>query len=279
MKASRRLAATLQAGRVLTMVCAVAVGLSACGGSGGGAGGADVRDFSAIEVGKTELRVAADGRSAVVRLETQVPTVCAIAYGPTDALGSIANDPAMGGTAISDHTVLLRGLAPDTTYRYRLTATDAKGRVFQTRELATFTTTAGKRATPRRDIAQGARIVAVSSQWSHDYRAANAVDGDLSSEWSSAGDGNRAFVTIDLGRERKVSGVSFVTRAMSNGTAITRTFAVVVDGGKRYGPFPAGNPVHPRVASVSFTGRRLRFDVVTSTGGNTGAAEIQVYAG
>jgi hypothetical protein len=29
---------------------------------------------------------------------------------------------------------------------------------------------------------------------------------------------------------------------------------------------------------VSFTGRILRFDVVQSTGGNTGAAEIEVFS-
>jgi hypothetical protein len=65
---------------------------------------------------------------------------------------------------------------------------------------------------------------------------------------------------------------------MSDGTAITRTFAVVVDGHHRYGPFPAGNSVDAHEARVSFTGRYLRFDVVTSTGGNTGAAEIEVFS-
>jgi hypothetical protein len=65
---------------------------------------------------------------------------------------------------------------------------------------------------------------------------------------------------------------------MSNGSAITRTFAVVVNGDKRYGPFPAGNRLNPQTAAVNFTGRRLRFQVVKSTGGNTGAAEIQVFS-
>ena len=51
-----------------------------------------------------------------------------------------------------------------------------------------------------------------------------------------------------------------------------------MDGRRRYGPFPAGNRVDPHIASVSFTGRRLRFEVVQSTGGNTGAAEIEVFS-
>jgi F5/8 type C domain len=262
----------------LTAVAAVCLGLAACGSSGGDGSTANVRDFGSIEVGRTRLEVAADGRSAVVRVRTDPPTVCAIAYGRTASLGSIADDPGMGGTAISRHTVLLSDLAPNTTYRFRLTATDARGRVFQTPELATFTTTPSRTASPGRDVAVGAKIVAVSSQYGSGYRATNAVDGNLSTEWSSAGDGDRAFITIDLGARRKITGVSFRTREMSDGSAITRTFAVVVDGGRRYGPFPAGDRADPRTAAVSFTGRRLRFEVVSSTGGNTGAAEIQVFS-
>ncbi len=257
---------------------ALAAVLAGCGGSGGAGGSGGVRDFHAIQVGRTRLQVAADGRSAVVRLQTDPPTVCAIAYGRTGSLGRIANDPSMGGRAIARHTVVLGGLAPNTTYSYRLTATDARGRVYQTRTLATFTTTPRKGASPGTDVAVGAKVVAVSSQYSNDYRAANAVDGNLSTEWSSAGDGDKAFITIDLGRTRDVTGVAFRTREMGDGSAITRTFDVVVDGGRRFGPFPAGDRVDPKTAKVSFSGRRLRFEVVRSTGGNTGAAEIEVFA-
>jgi hypothetical protein len=256
----------------VALAAASALLLAGCGGAGGG-----VRDFSAVEVGKRTVQVAADGRSAVVHLRTSPPTVCAIAYGRTTSLGSIANDPSMGGTAISSHTVVLRDLSPNTTYRYRLTATDARGRVFQSSTLATFRTTPRASATAGRDIAVGARVVAVSSQFDGAYRAANAVDGNLATEWSSNGDGSHAFLTVDLGAAHRVRGVAFLTREMSDGSAITRTFAVVV-GGRRYGPFPAGNRVDARVATVSFTARRLRFEVVRSTGGNTGAAEIEVFA-
>jgi hypothetical protein len=263
--------------RPLVAVVALCLGVTACGGNSATANSTTIRPFGLVEVGKTHLQVAADGRSAIVQLQTNPATVCAIAYGTTASLGSIADDPDMGGTAITRHTVVLAGLAPGETYRFRLTATDAQGTVFQTPGLSTFTT-------PRNvgvlgpDIATGAKVVAVSSQWSSAYKAANAIDGNLSTEWSSAGDGNRAFITIDLGREREIGGVAFITREMSDGSAITRTFAVIVDGRRRYGPFPAGNVVDQRIASVSFTGRRLRFDVVTSTGGNTGAAEIEVFA-
>jgi hypothetical protein len=267
-----------RAGRLEAVGAVIALGALALAAPTWAASRASIRDFRVIEVGKTQLQVAADGKSAVVRVRTDPPTVCAIAYGRTASLGSIANDPSMGGTAISRHVVVLRGLTPNTTYRFRLTATDAQGRVFQTTQIGMFKTTPSATAAGSRDIAAGAKVVAVSSQWSTDYRGANAVDGQLGTEWASAGDGDRAFITIDLGKKRKIGGVSFLTREMGDGTAITRTFDVVVDGGKRYGPFAAGNPTHPRIAAVSFTGRRLRFDVVKSTGGNTGAVEIEVFA-
>ena len=263
--------------RALAAVAALCLGLTACGGTGVTKNTTSVRDFRLIEVGKIHLQIAGDGRSAVVQVETNPPTVCAIAYGRTAVLGSIADDPNMGGTAISRHSVLLGGLTSGTTYRFLLTATDAQGRVFQTRELTTFTTPR-QSAAPGQDIAIGAKIVAVSSQWSNAYRAANAVDGNLSTEWASAEDGDRAFIEIDLGRQRKITGISFVTREMSDGSAITRTFAVVVDGRRRYGPFPAGNRFDPHIVPVSFMGRFLRFEVVQSTGGNTGAAEIEVFS-
>jgi hypothetical protein len=263
--------------RSLVPVVALCLGVTACGGASASDNSASIRPFAQVEVGKTHLQVAADGTSAIVQLETNPATVCAIAYGTTASLGSIADDPDMGGTAITRHTVVLAGLTPGATYRFRLTATDAAGLVFQTRELGTFTTPRNVGALGP-DIAIGAKVVAVSSQWSSAYKAANAVDGNLSTEWSSAGDGNRAFITIDLGRERAIAGIAFITREMSDGSAITRTFAVIVDGRRRYGPFPAGNVVDARIARVSFRGRRLRFDVVTSTGGNTGAAEIEVFA-
>jgi hypothetical protein len=263
--------------RTLLALAALCLGVAACGSKGEAKGTASVRAFQLVEVGKTHLQVAADGRSATVQVETNPPTVCAIAYGKTASLGSIADDPNMGGTAISHHTVVLGDLTPGTTYRYRLTATDAQGLVFQTQQLGTFTTPR-EAATHQRDVAVGAKVVAVSSQWSYAYRAANAIDGNLSTEWASNGDGNRAFITIDLGREHKVTGIAFITREMADGSAIAKTFAVVVDGQRRYGPFPAGNRLDLRVAPVAFTGRRLRFEVVTSTGGNTGAAEIEVFS-
>jgi hypothetical protein len=266
----RRLAPPRLAAGVL-----VVLGLSACGGSS--TAPEHVRDFSEVLQGKVELRVASDARSAEVRLATDPPTVCAVAFGEDADLGRIANDPGMGGSAIARHAVVLRGLAPNTTYRYRLTATDARGRVYQTRVLS-FATGAAK-ITPNatRNAARGAKVIAVSSEWGPGFEAKNALDGDLATEWSSNGDGNAAFLAIDLGAPRSIVGVAFRTREMADGSAITRSFTVTIDGNTKRGPFPTGDRSNARIAAVSATGRRLRFDVVDSTGGNTGADEIEVY--
>lgn len=273
-RASRSSGATTVRSAVATVVLGVA--LAGWGGVVGAQVPARIHRFRQIEVGTTHLHVAADGRSAVVRVTTNPRTVCAIAYGKTTSLGSIADDRNMDGTAIARHTVVLGGLEPGTTYYYRLTATDARGRVFQSQRLARFTTPR-RPPTAEHDVAVGAKVLAVSSQWSSAYKAANAVDGNLATQWASKGNGDHAFITIELRRKYKVSGVAFITRRMADGTAITRTFAVV-DGHRRYGPFAAGSPGNPHVAHVSFVGRVLRFEVVTSTGGNTGAAEIEVFA-
>ncbi|MDH3606243.1 MAG: discoidin domain-containing protein, partial [Acidimicrobiia bacterium] len=119
----------------------------------------------------------------------------------------------------------------------------------------------------------GATVVAASSEFSASFAAANAVDGDLGTEWSSRGDGDDAFITIDLGQPTVVTAVAFRTRSMSDGSAIAQTFTVEVDG-TTFGPFAAG----PTVSEVSFEGQVLTYRVAASTGGNTGAIEVEAYS-
>ena len=106
----------------------------------------------------------------------------------------------------------------------------------------------------------------------HTGAADNAIDGDPSTEWSTQGDGDNAYIVLDLGRHVEVVAVGFHTRTMSDGTAVTATFTVTVDNDETYGPYPVG------LSEVTFTGRILRFDVVESTGGYTGATEIEIFA-
>jgi hypothetical protein len=120
--------------------------------------------------------------------------------------------------------------------------------------------------------------VSVSSEFSAVFAGDHAVDGDLATEWSTADDGDDGWIEIDLGEPTGIAGVEFVTRSMADGTAITSTFTVSLDGSDPQGPFPAASPAVSRVVPLEVTARVLRFDVADSTGGNVGAAEVRVYA-
>jgi hypothetical protein len=129
---------------------------------------------------------------------------------------------------------------------------------------------------PGENVALGATVVDVSSEFSGDFRAAAAIDGNLGTEWSSAGDGDDTSITLDLGRVVSVVGVALRSRSMSDGSSVVESFTVTVDDGQTYGPFEAGT--EGAVAPVEFTGQVLRIDADRTSGGNTGAAEIEVYA-
>lgn len=67
-----------------------------------------------------------------------------------------------------------------------------------------------------------------------------------------------------------------MTRSMADGTSITDEYTVMIDG-ERFGPFQAGDLANPRFAEVEATGQTVRFEVVSTTGGNTGAVEVRVF--
>jgi len=229
----------------------------------------EVGEFSEISEIAPTIEPSSDGTSAVLTVETTIDAVCAVAYGDTDSMGSLATDQEMGVGGHSEHEAVLTGLSPDTEYFYRLQGVGADGRLYRS-EILTFRTPPAPEASSDRNAAIGADVVDVSSEFSADFDAANAIDGDLATEWSTSGDGDDAYLVIDLGGEVDVVGVGFHTRSMSDGSAISESFTITVDDTDTLGPFPAGR------AEVSFSGRIVRFDVETSTGGNTGAAEVEV---
>jgi hypothetical protein len=187
---------------------------------------------------------------------------------------------------MTDHRILLPGLQQDTVYHVRLTAVDVGARVYQSADL-TFKTQAGRSTRPPgRNVASlsaGAQVVGVSSNYGGEgitsiYGARRAIDGDPATEWSSNGDGDKAWIEIELARPYRISAIGFWTRTMGS-TAQIQQFEVVADGKTRLGPFTltdAGGVHHFR---VDVAARRLRFNVVKSSGGNTGAVEIEALAG
>ena len=220
----------------------------------------------------------------IFRVETTEPMICAIAWGESEALGRFNNSLDMNGTGIIDHNVFLPDAEPGVEYFYRVQGSTADGVLYQS-ELMTFAlpetdSATGAATMPEHgdNLALEATVTDVSSEFSDSWAAPNAIDDDLNTEWSTAGDGDNAFLTIDLGEEREVAGVEFLTRTMTDGSATTTSFHVVVDGSDPLGPFDAGNPANPAFNVAEFTGRILRFEVETTTGGNTGAIEIRVFA-
>lgn len=262
------------------------------GGMGGGVGAGDVggglpigvSNFSEIQASDIVVDFDRSGSGAVLRVTTSAEVACAVAYGPTTALGSIATDTDMAGGGHTDHAPLMRDLTADTGYFYRISAIGPDGRLYQS-ELLQFTyessgasapapSAAPAVGPPAPNVAGIASVRDVSSEFSASFGGKNAIDGDLATEWSSAGDGDDAYIVLDFGEDMLVSGVGFRTREMTDGTSIATSFSVTADG-NTYGPFDAGLGL--AVALVDFRGQVIRFDVETSTGGNTGAVEVEVY--
>ena len=248
---------------------ASAQGVTATGSPAAAPGTDEVIDFAAIQATEVAIDPDPSGTSATLTVGTTIDAACAVVFGEDETFGRLATDRDMAGAAHRDHHVVLGGLRPATAYVFRLQGSGIDGRLYRSRPFS-FTTPAPSASAPT-DLAIGARVVEVSSEFSAAFAGENAVDGDPTTEWSSRGDGDAASIALDLGRPVDVSAVAFRTREMSDGSAVTQTFRVIADG-TSFGPFPASELV-----PLAIMAQVLRFDVETSTGGNTGATEIEVF--
>lgn len=130
-------------------------------------------------------------------------------------------------------------------------------------------------------LTQGASISSVSSNWGSDpsgpFGASNAIDGDPGSEWSSQGEGNDAWIEVKLPDRIKITAIGFWTRTMGNTGQVSK-IRVLTGKGKLLGEFsiPSANEVY-RFQTETHTTDLVRFEVLKSSGGNTGAREIKVY--
>ncbi len=228
-------------------------------------------------------------RRAVVRFDTSRPTSCEIEYGLTDgALTLRATDPDMAEGELSiEHEVALEDLLPQTTYFFRARAEDDWDQVFRS-AIQSFSTQAAPASEARTNLAlleNGAMVSVVSSNWGDGdndsgYGANRALDGQMGTEWSSNGDGNAAFLEVDLGAEKVVDKIAFRSREMSDGTAmIQRVSFELKPVGRTIGPLETPDPNQKYELSFEpLEGvRYVRMLVEQSTGGNTGAREIEVY--
>ena len=127
----------------------------------------------------------------------------------------------------------------------------------------------------------GAKVVGVSSNYGNgsndsSFGANNALDGDPSTQWSSSGDGDNAWIEIELPKETHVTSIGFWTRTMGASAQIF-SFRVITDRGEVHGPFELAGAASIYYFDTDLTAKRLRFENVNSSGGNTGAVEIEVY--
>jgi len=239
-----------------------------------------IRPITDIVVSDPEFDV--QSNSATLQVTTRLPVACAVVYGTTHDYGQIATDTDMAGGGHSDHHPILIDLQPDTVYYARLQGVGPDGTLYRSEEYTFRTLPAETGGEVNLASAQaGARVVGVSSNYGggsddSSYGALKAVDGNPSTQWSSEGEGDEAWIEIELAAETRVTRVGFWTRTMGSSAQI-QSFQIVTERGESIGPFDLADASQAYYFDTDFTARRLRFEAVTSSGGNTGAVEIEVY--
>ena len=247
--------------------------------------GITFRSIDEIIDAELEVTDFANDGTATLPIHTTVPVACTVVYGTTPEFGSLTLDQDMDGGTHSDHNPLLSGLEPDTDYYFRTQGVDDDGNIYLS-EVMTFTT-------PPLDTSQaetenlaspenGAEIIGYSSAFGgaeldDRWGAGSAFDDNPNSEWSSAGDGNDAWVEIELERRARIDSVDFRSRSMSDGTAIALAFTITTDDGETFGPFELPDTDSSYAFDIGIEAKTLRFDLVDTTGGNTGVVDIAVY--
>ena len=266
---------------VCSLVCALA--LIACGDSDKSTGTSSDVDFLQLRVEEISAT------RAVVRFATSEPTTCEAEYGTTpDALVLSATDPTMGEDPYGiDHNVPLEDLTPGTTYYYRARASTEDERTFFS-GVQEFTTLEAPLSSSANIalLTAGTQVAEVSSNFggaTNDatWGANNAFDGLMTTEWATNGDGDAAAVSIEFGGERAISGFGFRSREMPDGSSIILQVRLVFEpGAVVLGPFETPDPkeFYRFNFEESITAQSVRIEAVATTGGNTGAREIQFFA-
>jgi hypothetical protein len=258
--------------------------LAACTPAAGSAPeGVIFRPIDSIIEGDLDITNFANG-TASLPITTSVPVACTIVYGTTPEFGSLTLDLDMAGGAHSDHNPLLSGLEGSTTYYYRVQGVDQDGNIyisdvmtFSTPDFTAASDTADNLASPQR----GATITGYSSIFGNGpedgrWGVNNAFDGNPNTEWATAGDGSDAWVEVTLAGRAQLDAIEFWSRAMGDGSSITLAFTVTTDSGDMLGPFEVLDTNGPHRFEVDVEAATLRFDLMDTTGGNTGIVELVV---
>ncbi len=243
-----------------------------------------IRPVDSILGGQSlEVTNFANDGTASLPIRTTVPVACTVSYGTDESLGNLSLDQDMAGGTHSDHSPILSGLEPETTYFFRVQGLDDQGTLYIS-DMMTFTTPPLDTSANENlaSAENGAEIIGVSSAFGDaavdaTWGAGMAFDGSPNTEWSSAGDGDDAWVEVQLARRATIDSVEFQTRSMSDGSAIANQFTIVTDSGEMFGPYDLPDANQPHQFDVAIEAETLRFNLMNTTGGNTGAVEIAVY--
>lgn len=233
-------------------------------------------------------------RRAVVKGETSRPTTCRVDFGTSMMmLDRSASDPNMAdGQRAIDHEVPLEDLIPDTMMFWQARAIDEDGEVYLSEVMSFRTPAEPADMNPEPDpvtmqnvalLSMGSSVPMVSSNFGGGTNSAawgidNALDGQMSTEWSSNGDGDDAWMMLDFGKMRNIERFGFRSRKMADGSSIVTSVRLIFDGMTPMGPFDTPNPdEHYEFDITSIQARQVRVEAVTTTGGNTGAKEIEFF--
>lgn len=221
--------------------------------------------------------------TARVNFVGTIPLACYLVYGTDESFGFVTNDPDMAQAAIIDHNPVLTDLEPDTEYVFRMQGVGEDGVIYVS-ELYRFRTLPASDETTTNLLSpeNGAVVIEVSSNFGNQpndgrWGILNAFDGNPATEWSSNGDGDDAYFVVELSGEHRIHTIEYRTRAMNDGTAITEAFTITTDSGEVFGPFIVEAFTDLITFEVDFVATTLRYDVESSTGGNTGIIDIAVY--
>lgn len=243
----------------------------------------EVRPIGEIFASEPPKLVDITASEATLIFKSSIPLACSIVYGKTTDYGMLTLDQDMNGGVHTDHHPFILNLEPDTVYHYRLQGSAEDGTIYMSEDMIFRTPLADSAAEINlASLAAGAHIITVSSNYGgsaneETWGANSALDNSRSTAWSSEGDGNHAFIEIQLAQRSQLDAIEVWTRSMSNNTAQIFEFTVTTDSGEVLGPFALPNAEQAYRFAVDVAASTLRFDVVDSNGGNTGLVEFAAY--
>ena len=131
-------------------------------------------------------------------------------------------------------------------------------------------------------MSNGAKVLQVSSNWGggkndSSYGANSAIDSSRSSAWSSASDGDNAFIEIEFPKNVETKYIKVWTRSMSNNTAQIFSFSITDDSGKVFGPFELPDATKAYQFELKTKTKTLKMQALKTNTGNTGLVEFKVY--